>query len=149
MIVGAGTAGCAVANRLAENGQLSVLLLDAGGAQNALYNDIPSQFLAIPNRPDLQWNYYNEPQTNAGLQFFEGRISEAKGKTIGGSSSHNAMMYNRGNRRGYDEWEHKYGAKGWSFEGVLPFFKKFENNTDPRVVAMSPGYHSTKGPVQI
>src|SRR5205823_3283909 len=65
IIVGAGTAGCVVANRLADSGLHSVLLLEAGGAQSAIYHDIPPMFLGItPNRPDYQWNYYAEPQRN-------------------------------------------------------------------------------------
>ena len=150
IVVGAGTAGCAVANRLAENGQNMVLLLEAGGAQDALYNDLPAKFNEISSaRPGLIWRYYNEQQMNVGLQFPLGRISENKGRVIGGSSTHNAVLYIRGNQRDFDDWEKGYGAKGWGWRGVLPYFKKFENNTDPRIVAMSPGYHGTNGPVRI
>ena len=150
IVVGAGTAGCAVANRLAENGKYTVLLLEAGGAQDALYTDIPGLFLEIPSRrPGLIWPYYDEPQKNAGLRFPLGRIFEYKGRAIGGSSTHNGMLYLRGNRKDFDRWEQTFGAQGWGWRGVLPYFIKFENNTDPKIVAMSPGYHGTNGPVQI
>ena len=150
IVVGAGTAGCAVANRLAESGQNMVLLLEAGGAQDAIYNDLPGIYREIySKRPGLIWTYYDEPQKNAGLQYPLGRINENKGRVIGGSSTHNAMLYIRGNRRDFDKWENEYGAKGWGWRGVLPYFIKFENNTDPRIVSMNPGYHGTKGPVLI
>ena len=150
IVVGAGTAGCAVANRLAENGKYTVLLLEAGGAQDAIYNDIPGMFTYIAsNRPGLIWRYYSEPQNNVGLEFPLHRISEFRGRAIGGSSSHHYFSYMRGNRRGFDEWAQKYGAQGWSYKEVLPYFIKFENNTDPNIVAMNPGYHGTNGPVQI
>jgi len=59
------------------------------------------------------------------------------------------MIYNRGNRRGYDEWVNTYGAVGWSYKDLLPVFKEWENNTDPTVVESNPGYHGTRGPIQI
>ena len=150
IVVGAGTAGCAVANRLAENGKYTVLLLEAGGAQDAIYNDIPGKFSDIfSRRPGLAWSYYNEPAKNAGLQFPLARTNEYKARVLGGTSTHNALIYVRGNRRDFDRWEQKYGAQGWGWRGVLPYFIMFENNTDPRIVEMSPGYHGTNGPVQI
>ena len=150
IVVGAGTAGCAVANRLAENGKYTVLLLEAGGAQDAIYNDIPGMFSYIAsNRPGLIWQYYNEPQRNVGLEYPLGKIPAFKGRAIGGSSSHHSFSYFRGNSRGFDEWAQKYGAQGWSYREVLPYFIKFENNTDPNIVVRSPGYHGTSGPVQI
>ena len=150
IIVGAGTAGCTVAKRLTEDPNVNVLLLEAGDAQSAIYNDIPALFdMITDNRPDLQWNYSNVPQSNAGKQFTDGRIPEPRGKTIGGSSSHNQMEYNRGNQLIYDRWANEFGAIGWSYRDVLPYFKRFENNTDSMIVAQSPGYHGTSGPVQI
>ena len=150
IIVGAGTAGCTVAKRLTEDPNVKVLLLEAGGAQSAIYNDIPALFdMITDNRPDLQWNYKNVPQSNAGKQNTDGRIPEPRGKTIGGSSTHHQMVYNRGNRLIYDRWANEFGAIGWSYQDVLPYFKRFENNTDPMIVAQSPGYHGTNGPIQI
>ena len=144
IVVGAGSAGCVVANRLTENPNIKALLIEAGPQQSAIYNDIPGEaFLITDGRPDLQWNYYNEPTP------FGKRVFEPRGKTIGGSGSHNNMVFNRGNRRDYDSWAQNYGAKGWNYSEVLPFFKKFENNTDWRIVETNPGYHGTGGPIQI
>ena len=68
---------------------------------------------------------------------------------IGGSSSHNGLYYTRGNRLDFDNWVRTYGAIGWSYNEVLPYFKRFENNTDIKLVKNNPGYHGTNGPVQI
>lgn len=150
VVVGAGTAGCTVAARLSQDPNVTVLLLEAGGAQDAIYNDIPAMVdYVVGARPDLQWNYRNVPQERAGQQFPEGRIPEPRGKVIGGSSTHHGMIFNRGHPLIYDRWAHEFGAVGWSFAEVLPYFKRFENNTDPEVVAQSPGFHGTSGPVTV
>src|ERR1700744_5902360 len=65
------------------------------------------------------------------------------------STAHNGMVYNRGNRHSYDEWVNTYGAVGWSYKDLLPVFKEWENNTDPYIVANNPGYHGTRGPIQV
>ena len=149
IVVGAGTAGCVVANRLTEDNDINVLLLEAGGPQNAVYHDIPymSNFI-YKDRPDLQWQNYNEAPVIGGKNTKKA-IWEPTGKSIGGSSSHNGKLFNRGNRRDYDIWSNKYGAKGWSYSKVLPFFKKFENNTDLSLVEANPGYHGTGGPIEV
>ena len=150
VIVGAGAAGCVVANRLAANPKVTVLLLEAGGAQDAVYNDFPALYRNITEkRPDLQFMFRLEPQKNAGKASPEGRILMTSGKTLGGSSTHNDMVFNRGHPKDFDLWEHKYGAKGWNFEEVLPYFKRFENNTDPKILAISPRYHGVDGPLQL
>ena len=99
--------------------------------------------------PQLEYLYYSESQLHAAKQYPGGRPSEPLGRMIGGSGSHNSLIFNRGNRRIYDEWANKYGAEDWNFSKVLPFFKRFENNTDPAIVALSPGYHGINGPIQI
>ena len=71
------------------------------------------------------------------------------GKAIGGTSTINYMVYNRGNRRDYDRWAKEFGARGWSYDQVLPFFKKSENNTDFELLSENPGYHGTDGPIGV
>ena len=91
IIVGAGSAGCVVANRLTKSPNIKVLLLEAGGAQSAIYNDIitMADYLKSDSSSQLQWSYYNIPQLNAGKKIPGGRIFAPRAKTIGGSSSHN------------------------------------------------------------
>ena len=150
VVVGGGTAGCAVAARLSEDPNVKVLLLEAGGAQDALYNDIPAlAFNITEERPHLIWKFNDEPQQMAGGQFPERRVPNPRGKTLGGSSTNNYMVFNRGNPRDYDLWRTKYGAEGWDFAGVLPFFRRIENNTDERVVRANPKWHGTSGPNKV
>ena len=147
IVVGAGAAGCVVANRLTEDSNVTVLLLEAGGAQDAIYTDIPTLYTRITNdRGELQWYYYTEPLTHLNPPR---RIKMYNGKMIGGSSSHNSLFYMRGNRLDFDNWVRTYGAIGWSYNEVLPYFKRFENNTDMELVKNNPGFHGTNGPVQI
>ena len=144
IVVGAGGSGCVVANRLSEDSGVSVLLLEAGGPQSAIYNDIPGMFAQIETRiPELEWFYPN--QQNDPDKYY----TYATGKTIGGSTSHNYMTFDRGNPRSFDRWAQKYGARGWSWKEVLPYFRKLENNTDRDIVNNNPGYHGTNGPVTI
>ena len=148
IVVGAGAAGCVVANRLAANPNTTVLLLEAGGAQDAIYNDIPTEYMEIPRkRRDLQWFDYTTPQVHISKP--GRRLFQTSGKTLGGSTTHNQMIYSRGNPRDYDQWSDVFGAKGWSFKEVLPFFTRFEKNTDQGIVDSSPGWHGTDGPIEI
>ncbi|CAG2107320.1 unnamed protein product [Medioppia subpectinata] len=149
IIVGAGGSGAVLANKLAECRSVRVLLLEAGGAQNAIYNDIPGMIGGIYPLNINIWRYYNEPHDNYGQSFAGGRVPDQRGKTLGGSTAHNAMYYNRGNRRGYDEWANTYGAVGWSYRDLLPLFIGFENNTNPTIVRNEPQYHGTSGPIQV
>lgn len=122
IIIGAGSAGCILANRLSENPQIRVLLLEAGGPDSDPRIAIPAAYGEL-HRSKIDWGFSTEPQT----QLNNRRIYLPRGKTLGGSSSTNAMAYVRGNAEDYNDWA-KLGNKGWSFEEVLPYFKKSENN---------------------
>ncbi len=121
VIVGAGSAGCVLANRLTGDPPISVLLLEAGGPDNKQEISIPAAFSKLFKTP-YDWAYFTEEQPHLNKR----KLYWPRGKTLGGSSSINAMVYIRGNRRDYDEW-HELGNEGWSFTDVLPYFKKAEN----------------------
>ncbi|CAL1273603.1 unnamed protein product [Larinioides sclopetarius] len=142
IVVGAGSAGSVVASRLSEKGCVTVLLLEAGKSPPQL-TDLP-----VINRyftkTDLDWNFQTVAQENAGMGLINKTFTLSAGKAIGGSSIINGLQSARGNRKDYDNWAAQ-GATGWSYEEVLPYFKKLENNTDPEFVRN--GYHGINGPV--
>ena len=122
IIVGAGTAGCVLANRLSANPQTEVLLLEAGDKDNYFWIDIPVGYLYTIGNTRTDWCYQTEP--DPGLN---GRtIGYARGKVLGGCSSINAMIYMRGQKSDYDHWA-DMGNRGWSWDEVLPIFKKSED----------------------
>ena len=121
IVVGAGSAGCVVAARLAETGA-RVLLLEAGPKDSLLWIHIPAGILKLLTHPVVNWNYTAEGTEGSG-----GRpIPWPRGKTLGGSSSINGMLYVRGNPADFDGWA-QMGCRGWSFDDVLPLFRKSEN----------------------
>jgi choline dehydrogenase len=123
VIVGAGTAGCLLANRLSADPDVTVLLLEAGGKDDWIWIKIPVGYLYCINNPRTDWMYRTEP--DPGLN---GRsLIYARGKGLGGCSSINAMIYMRGQARDYDEWARITGDSSWRWDQVLPLFKKSED----------------------
>ncbi len=121
VIVGAGSAGCVLANRLTEDGTATVLLLEYGGSDSSVLIQMPGA-LSIPmNMPKYDWSYETEPEPYLGGR----RLHTPRGKVLGGSSSINGMVYVRGNPLDFDRWEEE-GAAGWSYKHVLPYFRRAE-----------------------
>ncbi len=123
IIIGAGSAGSAIANRLAEDYRLRILILEAGPADDSFLLKMPAGFASLGDKSPYNWRYETTPQTHCNNR----RMYWPRGKTLGGSSAINAMLYVRGNAWDYDHWR-QLGNEGWSYNDVLPFFKKAENN---------------------
>src|SRR5438105_1791675 len=129
IIIGAGSAGCVLANRLSEDEDATVLLLEAGPPDRHPYISIPLGMGRMHDYRMFDWGYQTEPEPNLNGR----RIEAMRGKVLGGSSSINVMAYTRGNRADYDRWAQK-GARGWSYADVLPYFKRgetWEGGEDP------------------
>lgn len=126
VIIGGGTAGCVLAARLSEDSSRTVAMLEAGGADDGRWIGIPAGFSKLLVNPRYNWRFETEPEDNV-----LGRaIVVPRGKGLGGSSSINGMIYVRGQAADFDTWA-QLGAKGWSFEDVLPYFRKLEHFEDP------------------
>ena len=143
IIVGAGAAGSVIAKRLTEDLTIKVLLLEAGGPQH-VYTDIPTNARSLLGSK-YDWQFETVPQK----WFTPYKVPEPRGRAIGGSTTINNMMYNRGNKKDFDFWFTEFGAKGWEYRNFLQYFIKAENNTDPHIVWNNPAYHGTRGPVAI
>jgi choline dehydrogenase len=125
VIVGAGSAGCVLADRLTADGTQRVLLLEYGGSDGSIFIQMPSA-LSIPmNMPKFNWFYHTEPEPH-----LNGRsLHTPRGKVLGGSSSINGLVYVRGNPQDFERWAHE-GAAGWSYREVLPYFRRAEKRAE-------------------
>jgi choline dehydrogenase len=139
VIVGAGSAGAVLAARLTEDPRIRVLLLEAGPPAEADEIDIPAAFATL-FKTRWDWNYSTTEQK----QLHNRRAFWPRMKALGGCSSMNAMIYIRGNRADYDGWRDSYGATGWGYDDVLPFFIRAEGNT-----RLGPPYHGQAGPLHV
>ena len=140
VVIGGGAAGCVVASRLTEDPTVSVCLLEAGGPDNSALIQAPLGFAATAALGIHNWNYNTVPQAE-----FNGRCGfQPRGKVMGGSSSVNAMVYTRGNHQDYDNWV-ALGNPGWSYNEVLPLFKRAENSE----CFGATDYHGTGGPLNV
>src|SRR5246500_368671 len=139
VIVGAGSAGCVLANRLSADGKHSVLLLEAGPKDSNIWIHVPVGYGKLFKEKAVNWMYQTEPEPGLnGRQVFQPR-----GKVLGGSSSINGLLYVRGQHEDYDRWRQR-GNVGWGFDDVLPYFKKAENQARG-----SDEYHGTGGPLSV
>ena len=123
IIAGAGSAGAVVASRLSENGKYRVLCLEAGRKNsNYFWSRVPAGIAKLIDNPTVNWCYTSEPDDGSGGR----RIDVPRGKMLGGSSSINGMVFIRGQAQDFDHWA-QLGNRGWSYQDILPLFKKMEN----------------------
>ena len=134
IVIGAGSAGCVVATRLIQEKAGRVLLLEAGGEDDSLFHKIPATVIQVFQKKS--WPYMSEPQKYANNR----AMLIAQGKVLGGGSSVNGMIYIRGQREDYDEW----GLDGWTYQDVLPYFRKAEANE-----ALGDQFHGQNGPLSV
>lgn len=139
IVVGAGSAGCALASRLSENGKFKVLLLEAGKKENHPLIRVPMGFAQMLGKTAFDWNFMTEPDPAMGGR----QWAWPRGKMLGGSGAINGLVYVRGQAADYDEWAAR-GNTGWSYAEVLPYFKKSEGN-----VRGANDYHGGDGPLII
>ena len=139
VIVGAGSAGCVLANRLTAEGKHSVLLLEAGPRDTNIWIHVPLGYGKLFKEKSVNWMYQTEAEPGLGGR----QVFQPRGKVLGGSSSINGLLYVRGQHEDYDRWRQR-GNVGWGFDDVLPYFKKAENQTRG-----SDEYHGTGGPLSV
>jgi choline dehydrogenase len=139
IVVGAGSAGCVLANRLSASGRHSVLLLEAGGEDSDPWIHIPLGYGKHFTNPQVNWLYQSEPDEKTGSR----QIFQPRGKVLGGTSSINGLVYVRGQREDYDDWR-DLGNAGWGYADVLPYFRKAEDNQRGE-----DEYHGVGGPLTV
>lgn len=141
IIIGAGSSGCVLANRLSADPDARVLLLEAGGRDKNIFIHMPAGIARVKDNPKTDWCFETSEQPS-----LEGRkIPIPRGKVLGGSSAINAMVYIRGQHQDYDTWR-DLGNEGWGYDDVLPYFIKSENNKGANIEA---GFHGTDGPLRV
>jgi len=139
IVVGGGSAGCALASRLSEDASMRVLLLEAGAERHHPYMPMPAAFYALLKMPSLLWGYSSQPEP-----FLNNRaLPLQRGRLLGGTGAINGMTYARGDRADYDGWA-ELGAEGWDYRSVLPYFKKAENSWRGETA-----YHGGSGPLHV
>jgi choline dehydrogenase len=139
VVVGAGSAGCVLANRLSADGKNSVLLLEAGPRDTNLWIHVPLGYGRLFKEKTVNWMYQTEPEPG-----LDGRsVFQPRGKVLGGSSSINGLLYIRGQHEDYDRWR-QHGNHGWGFDDVLPYFKKAEDQQRG-----ADDFHGTGGPLPV
>ena len=124
IIIGAGSAGCVLANKLGEDTKNKILILEAGPMDRNLMIHIPAGVYSAYRNPKINWNYSTEDEP----ELFNRNVSMPRGKVVGGSSSINSMVYMRGHPLDYDRWQSECGLKDWSYDQCLPYFKAGENS---------------------
>ena len=139
IIVGSGSAGSALANRLSEDGKNTVIVLEFGGSDAGPFIQMPAALAWPMSMKMYNWGYLSEPEPNLDNR----RITAPRGKVIGGSSSINGMVYVRGSADDFDKWDES-GATGWSYADVLPYFKRQENSKGGQE-----GWRGTDGPLHV
>jgi choline dehydrogenase len=139
IIVGAGSAGCVLANRLSADGKHTVLLLEAGPKDTNIWIHVPLGYGRLFKEKTVNWMYQTEPEPGLGGR----QVFQPRGKVLGGSSSINGLLYVRGQHEDYDRWRQR-GNAGWGFDDVLPYFKKAENQCRG-----ADAYHGAHGPLPV
>jgi len=139
VIVGAGSAGCVLAHRLTASGRHRVLLIEAGGADRNVWIHIPLGYGKLFTNPKVNWLYSSEPEPELNNR----RIIQPRGKVLGGSSSINGLLYIRGQAEDYDHWR-QLGNAGWSFDDVLPYFRRAEHQQRG-----ADAFHGVGGPLAV
>ena len=141
IVVGAGSAGAVLANRLSKDPDVSVCLIEAGPTDNTPLVSTPLGLMLLAKDPRYNWLYQSVPQAGTDSR----QIPIPRGKVLGGSSAINGMVYIRGHRADYDAWANA-GCTGWDYDSVLPYFKKSESNSDPTRDAR---WHGTEGELSV
>ena len=141
IIIGGGSAGCVLANRLTADPKTKVLLLEAGGIDRNPLIHIPAGYIKTMVNPAMNWMFESEPEATSGNR----RIKTPRGKVLGGSSAINAMLYVRGQAADYDQWAQR-GNMGWGFADILPYFRKAEH---AEFAAQDDSFHARGGPLNV